>query len=408
MQSVPERFLRYVKIDTQSAEDCDTVPSTKKQFNLAKILVDELNEIGAKNVRLSDNCYVYAEIPENIKDAAAIGFIAHMDTSDAVSGENVKPKVIKNYDGGTVVLNELLGIKMSPMEYPDLLTRKGDDLIVTDGTTLLGADDKAGVAEIMGMAEYMISHPEIPHGRICIAFTPDEEVGRGTDFFDVEGFHADYAYTVDGGALGEIEYENFNAASLTVTVNGLSTHPGSAKNTMKNSMTIAMKYDSLLPAAEVPEHTEGYEGFHHLTGIMGNCEHTVMQYILRDHDKKLLQKKKDEAVRAAEYINSLYGVGTVDIEIKDSYSNMREMIEPNMFLIDNVKEVMEALEIVPKVCAIRGGTDGARLSFMGLPCPNLCTGGGNYHSRYEYASADAMEKCMRILVGLASKIIVKK
>lgn len=406
MQSVLERFLRYVKIDTQSAEDCEQVPSTKKQFDLAKILFDELKEIGAKNVRLSDNCYVYAEIPGNT-DAAAIGFIAHMDTSDAVSGENVKPRVIKNYDGGTVTLNEALGIRMTPAEYPDLINRKGDDLIVTDGTTLLGADDKAGVAEIMGMAEYMISHPEIPHGKICIAFTPDEEVGRGTDFFDVQGFGADYAYTVDGGALGEIEYENFNAASLTVTVNGLSTHPGSAKNTMKNSMTIAMKYDSLLPANEVPEHTEGYEGFHHLTSITGNCEHTVMQYILRDHDKNLLQKKKDEAARAAEYINSLYGAGTVNVEIKDSYSNMREMIEPNIFLIDNVKEVMEDLGITPKVCAIRGGTDGARLSFMGLPCPNLCTGGGNYHSRHEYASVGAMEKCMRVLVGLASKVIKK-
>ncbi len=401
METVLERFLRYVTIDTQSQEEVESVPSTEKQFDLARMLVYELNDIGAKKVRLSDNCYVYAEIPGNVKDAPKLGFISHMDTSDAVSGKNVKPQIIKNYDGGEVVLNKELGIRMDATEYPDLLTRVGEDLIVTDGKTLLGADDKAGVAEIMTMAEYFITHPEVPHGDIRIGFTPDEEVGRGVDFFDVEDFDADIAYTVDGGPVGEIEYENFNAAAMKVTVTGKSVHPGSAKNVMKNAATMAMKYNALLPEDQTPEHTEGYEGFFHLTDMSGDCERAVLKYILRDHDEKKLEEKKELARAAAAYLNTLYGEGTVNVEITDSYSNMKKMIEPHMELIDNAMKAMKNLGIEGRVCAIRGGTDGARLSFMGLPCPNLCTGGTNYHGRFEYITTQSMEKCTNILIEIA-------
>lgn len=408
METVLERFLRYVKVDTQSQEEVEEVPSTKKQFDLANMLVDELKAIGAHNVRLTDKCYIYAEIPATTDEkCAALGFISHMDTSDAVSGKDVKPRIIKNYDGKTVEINKEMGLYMGPDEYPDLLTRVGEDLIVTDGTTLLGADDKAGVAEIMTMAEYLLVNREIKHGKILIGFTPDEEVGRGADFFDVKEFGADYAYTVDGGALGEIEYENFNAAALTVTVTGKSVHPGSAKDVMKNALTLGMRFDRMLPENEVPEHTEGYEGFHHLTNMEGNVDKAVMHYILRDHDAAKLEEKKRVARETAAYLNKVYGEGTFDIDIKDQYSNMKNKIEPHMFLIDNVKDVMTELGITPKVCAIRGGTDGARLSFMGLPCPNLCTGGANYHGRFEYVTTQSMEKCVDILIGLARKKIVK-
>lgn len=406
MESVLDRFLRYVKLDTQSQEDVESVPSTAKQFELAKLLVKELKEIGAQDIRMSDNCYVYAVIPSNLPDgdtAPALGFIAHMDTSDAVSGKDVKPQIIKNYDGGVVTLNKELGIKMDATEYPDLLTRIGEDLIVTDGTTLLGADDKAGVAEIMAMAERLINDSSIRHGKICIGFTPDEEVGRGVDFFDVEGFKADYAYTVDGGAVGEIEYENFNAAALKLSVKGRSVHPGSAKNVMKNAITLGMQFNSMLPAEQVPEHTEGYEGFYHLNYIEGDVENCRLHYILRDHDDKKLEEKKAVVRSAVTYLNSVYGEGTFTAEITDSYSNMKKMIEPHMFLIDNAKKVMEELGVTPKICAIRGGTDGARLSYMGLPCPNLCTGGANYHGRFEYITVQALEKCTEILIGLAKK-----
>ncbi len=384
METVLEKFLRYVKVDTQSQEDVERVPSTEKQFDLANMLVDELKAMGAHNVRLTDNCYIYAEIPATTEEKwASLGFISHMDTSDAVSGKDVNPQIIKNYDGKTVVINKKMGLTMGPEEYPDLLTRVGEDLIVTDGNTLLGADDKAGVAEIMTMAQYLLEHREIKHGKIMIGFTPDEEVGRGADFFDVKEFGADFAYTVDGGPVGEIEYENFNAASLTVTVTGKSVHPGSAKNVMKNALTLGMKYDALLPENEVPEFTEGYEGFHHLTNMEGNVDKAVMHYILRDHDEEKLEEKKRVARETGEYLNKIYGEGTFSVEIKDQYCNMKKKIEPYMFLIENVKDVMTELGITPKVSAIRGGTDGARLSFMGLPCPNLCTGGANYHGRFE-------------------------
>ncbi len=408
METVLEKFLRYVKVDTQSQEDVEQVPSTEKQFDLANMLVDELKAMGAHNVRLTDKCYIYAEIPATTEEkCASLGFISHMDTSDAVSGKDVNPQIIKNYDGKTVVINKKLGLTMGPEEYPDLLTRVGEDLIVTDGNTLLGADDKAGVAEIMTMAEYLLEHREIKHGKIMIGFTPDEEVGRGADFFDVKEFGADFAYTVDGGPVGEIEYENFNAASLTVTVTGKSVHPGSAKNVMKNALTLGMKYDSLLPANEVPESTEGYEGFHHLTNMEGNVDKAVMHYILRDHDEEKLEEKKRVARETGEYLNKIYGEGTFAVEIKDQYCNMKKKIEPYIFLIDNVKDVMTDLGITPRVSAIRGGTDGARLSFMGLPCPNLCTGGANYHGRFEYVTTQSMEKCVDILIRLASKRITK-
>ncbi|MCR5823479.1 MAG: peptidase T [Lachnospiraceae bacterium] len=408
MQTVLERFLRYVKVDTQSQEEVEAVPSTKKQFDLANMLVEELKAMGAHNVRITDNCYIYAEIPATTDEkVASLGFISHMDTSDAVSGKDVKPRIIKDYDGGKVVINKELGLVLDPAEYPDLLTRVGEDLIVTDGNTLLGADDKAGVAEIMTMADYLLTNREVKHGKILIGFTPDEEVGRGADFFDVKEFGADYAYTVDGGALGEIEYENFNAAGLTVTVTGKSVHPGSAKNVMKNALTLGMKFDAMLPVHEVPENTEGYEGFHHLTNMEGNVDKAVMHYILRDHDAAKLEEKKRVVRETAAHLNSIYGAGTFDIDIKDQYSNMKEKIEPHMFLIDNVKDVMTGLGIAPKVCAIRGGTDGARLSFMGLPCPNLCTGGANFHGRLEYVTTQSMEKCVSILIGLAGKKIKK-
>lgn len=406
MQTVTERFLRYVKVDTQSLDDMPEVPSTKKQFDLAKMLEQELKEIGAADVRISENCYVYAKIPASSPDIKAkkLGFIAHVDTSNAVSGANVKPRIIENYDGGKVVLNEQLGVVLSPEEFPDLLKRKGEDLIVTDGTTLLGADDKAGVAEIMAAAEYLISHREIPHGEIRIAFTPDEEVGRGTDFFDIKGFDADYAYTIDGGVPGEIEYECFNAAAVKVNIKGVSVHPGSSKNMMKNALTMGMKFNSMLPANEVPEHTEGYEGFYHLTDMEGGCDAATMRYILRDHDANKLEQRKQYVIRTADYLNSVYGEGTFTLEIKDQYRNMREMIEPHMFLIDNAKKAMLDCGMTPVVLPIRGGTDGAHLSYEGLPCPNLCTGGFNFHGKYEYITVQALEQVTQMILNLATQL----
>lgn len=406
MQTVTERFLRYVKVDTQSLDDMPEVPSTGKQFDLAKLLAQELKDIGAEDVRLSEHCYVYAKIPASSPDIKApkLGFIAHVDTSDAVSGANVKPRIIENYDGGKVILNEKLGVVLSPSEFPDLLKRKGEDLIVTDGTTLLGADDKAGVAEIMAAAEYLLTHREIPHGEIRIAFTPDEEVGRGTDFFDISGFDADYAYTIDGGVPGEIEYECFNAAAVKINIKGVSVHPGSSKNMMKNALTMGMKFNSMLPANEVPEHTEGYEGFYHLTDMAGGCDAATMRYILRDHDANILEQRKQHVIRTAEYLNKVYGEGTFTLEIKDQYRNMREMIEPHMFLIDNAKKAMQDCGMTPVVLPIRGGTDGAHLSYEGLPCPNLCTGGFNFHGKYEYITVQALEQVTQMIINLATQL----
>ncbi|BCJ94573.1 peptidase T [Anaerocolumna cellulosilytica] len=401
MQKVIERFLKYVKVDTQSLDDMEQVPSTEKQKNLAAILVEELIEIGAADVKMDDHCYVYATIPATTdKKLPVLGLIAHMDTSNAISGENVKPQIIQNYDGKSIVLNKELSIFLDPSEHPSLINYIGQDLIVTDGTTLLGADDKAGVAEIMTLAEYLLNHPEIKHGTIKIGFTPDEEVGRGVDFFDVEGFGADFAYTVDGGELGEIEYENFNAAGGKVEIQGKSIHPGSAKDKMLNALLLAMEFQSMLPVQQNPMYTENYEGFFMLSNLEGGVDFAKASYIIRDHDKVKFEEKKARFLKIGDYLNDKYGEGTFTVTVKDSYYNMKEKIEPHIHLIDNAKLAMEELGVTPIVVPIRGGTDGARLSYMGLPCPNLCTGGHNYHGRYEYISIQSMEKVVEILLKL--------
>ena len=397
---VAEKFIKYVKIDTQSREELsDKVPSTEKQRNLALVLSQELKEMGASQVRYDEeHSYVYAVIPSNLdKEVPAIGFIAHMDTSDAVSGTNVNPRFIENYDGEDIVLNEEKHIVTHVHDFPMLKDCKGKTLIVTDGTTLLGGDDKAGVAEIMTMAEYFLSHPEIKHGKICIGFTPDEEVGNGVEYFDIKGFGADYAYTVDGGELGDMSYECFHAASARVTVHGKSVHPGTAKNVMKNAIKLAYEFISMLPDKECPECTEGYEGFYHVTDIKGTVEEAVVDFIIRDHDRAIFEKRKEVIAQAAEKLNKVYGETIFEVEIKDSYHNMKEMIEKEMHVVDNLKEAMLKAGVTPKVSPIRGGTDGARLSYEGLLCPNLCTGSEGHHGRNEFACMEDMEKIVEIL-----------
>ena len=402
MSEVLDRFLRYVSYDTQSKEEEEAIPSTSSQLALAKLLRDELTQMGAAQVRMDEYGYVYAKILSNTsRSVPALGFIAHMDTSPALSGRDVKPQLVKNYDGGDICLNHDLGIVLSPADFPELLEYKGQTLVTTDGTTLLGADDKAGAAEIMSMAAWLLAHPEKEHGDICIAFTPDEEVGRGADLFDVEGFGAAGAYTVDGGALGELEYENFNAASARLTIQGSSIHPGSAKGRMKNALLIGMEFQSLLPAFENPMYTEGYEGFYHLDHMQGNVEQAVLEYIIRDHDREKFEKKKVFFQQAADFLNQKYGENTVQPVIRDSYYNMREVIEPHFYLVERAKAAMEELGITPRIAPIRGGTDGARLSYMGLPCPNLCAGGHNAHGKYEYVSVESMERIVELLVRLA-------
>ena len=402
MSEVLDRFLRYVSYDTQSKEEEEAIPSTSSQLALAKLLRDELTQMGAAQVRMDDHGYVYAKILSNTsRSVPALGFIAHMDTSPALSGRDVKPQLVKNYDGGDICLNQEHGIVLSPADFPELLEYKGQTLVTTDGTTLLGADDKAGAAEIMSMAAWLLAHPEEEHGDICIAFTPDEEVGRGADLFDVEGFGAAGAYTVDGGALGELEYENFNAASARLTIQGSSIHPGSAKGRMKNAILIGMEFQSLLPTFENPMYTEGYEGFYHLDHMEGNVEQAVLEYIIRDHDREKFEKKKVFFQQAADFLNQKYGENTVQPVIRDSYYNMREVIEPHFYLVERAKAAMEELGITPRIAPIRGGTDGARLSYMGLPCPNLCAGGHNAHGKYEYVSVESMERIVELLVRLA-------
>lgn len=406
MTKTIEKFLRYVKIDTQSDEKADSTPSTAKQHNLAALLAEELTCMGAEEITYdNEHCYVYASIPASAgyTDMVTIGFIAHMDTSPAVTGKDVKPRIVEKYDGKDILLNEEEKIVMRVADFPELAGYAGKDLIVTDGTTLLGADDKAGVAEIMAMAEYLLTHPEIRHGRIRIGFTPDEEIGAGVDHFDVKLFDADYAYTVDGGALGELEFENFNAAGAKLHVYGRSVHPGSAKGKMKNAILIAQEFQSLLPVFQNPMYTEGYEGFFHLDNICGNVEEVTADYIIRDHDRKLFEEKKEVFLRSAAFLNQKYGAGTVTVDMQDSYYNMREILKEHMDLVENAAELMRELGVVPKISPIRGGTDGARLSFMGLPCPNLCTGGENYHSRFEYACVQSMEKTTELLIRLAEK-----
>lgn len=406
MEKVIENFLTYVKIDTESSEESTSTPSTTKQHDLAKVLVEQLRQMGAQEITYDkERCYVYATVPASAgcENAPVIGFIAHMDTSPAVTGAGVKPRIIENYDGKDILLHQEQNIVMRTADFPELPSYAGKRLIVTDGTTLLGADDKAGVAEIMAMAEYLLTHKETVHGKIRIGFTPDEEVGAGADYFDVRLFGADYAYTVDGGRLGELEYENFNAAGAKVTIHGRSVHPGEAKDKMRNALLMAQEFQAMLPVSENPMYTCGYEGFYHLDVLRGTVEEATAEYIIRDHDKEKFEQKKETFCRIGKFLNEKYGAGTFEIDLKDSYYNMKEIIEQHMHLIENAKEAMTELGIEPVVVPIRGGTDGARLSFMGLPCPNLCTGGQNFHGRYEYACADEMETIVELLVKIAGK-----
>ena len=401
MKKVHERFLEYVKVDTKSDEETRTTPSTKGQLELGKILADELKSIGLQDVRIDEFGYVYGTVKGNIdKKVPTVGFISHMDTAPDMSGSNVKPQIVENYDGGIVTLNEELNIKLDPKELPELKNYVGKTLITTDGTTLLGADDKAGVSEIITAMEYLINHPEIKHGDIKVGFTPDEEIGEGADHFNVKGFDADFAYTVDGGALGELEYENFNAAGAKVVIKGKNVHPGSAKNKMINSTLVAHEFLNMIPLDEVPEKTEGYEGFSHLMSINGTVENTEMSFIIRDFDSKEFDRRKEEFINAKEKLNSIYGKDTVNVEIKDQYRNMKEMIEPHMYIVDIAKKAMEMSDITPNIVPIRGGTDGARLSFMGLLTPNMFTGGENFHGRYEYIAIESMEKAVETIINI--------
>lgn len=396
-----ERFLDYVKYPTMSDENSGTTPSSEKQLVLARVLCEELHSIGLADARVDEYGYVYASLAANAEGRPTIGLIAHMDTSSEASDENIKPAVVE-YTGGDILLNKEKGITMRVSDYPYLESFAGQTLIVTDGTTLLGADDKAGIAEIVTALEQIISQ-DLPHGRIAVAFTPDEEIGEGADHFNVEGFGADFAYTVDGGFLGELEYENFNAASAKITVNGVSIHPGSAKGKMKNAARLACEFDSLLPSDELPELTEEYEGFHHLLSIKGECELATMSYIIRDHDMKKFEDKKQCFAELVNKLNDKYGEGTFVLEMKDSYYNMRSIIESNLYVVERADRAMRAAGVTPMVVPIRGGTDGARLSFMGLPCPNLSTGGGNFHSRFEFVSADAMDKMVQVIVNIVTE-----
>ena len=401
MATVIDRFLKYVSFDTKSDEDSPSCPSTDKQKILGAALVEEMLALGISDAHMDENGYIYGTIPGDPR-LPTIGLIAHIDTAPDCSGENVKARIVE-YTGEDICLNEELGIYLKQSEYPGLAEHVGKQLIVTDGTTLLGADDKAGVAEIMTAAAFLMK-ARMSHATVKIGFTPDEEIGRGADRFDVAKFGADYAYTVDGGTIGELEYENFNAAGATVEFIGRNIHPGSAKNQMVNSQYIAMEFQALLPAAQKPEHTENYEGFIHLAGMEGEVEKTTLWYIVRDHDMAKFQEKKAVMLAAADFLNAKYGEGTVVLKLKDSYYNMKEKIEPCMFVVERAKKAMEAVGITPVTVPIRGGTDGARLSYMGLPCPNLCTGGANYHSRFEYVPVEDMEKITQRLVQLVTTI----
>ena len=397
-----ERLLKYVSIYTTSDPDSATVPSSMRQYDLARILVDELNALGLENVHVDENGIVYGWLSATpgCEARPALGFIAHMDTAPDCSGENVKPQIIERYDGGDVVLPGS-GETLSPAAFPGLQKLAGMTLITTDGTTLLGADDKAGVAEIMTMAEQLMSHPEIEHGTIKIGFTPDEEIGRGANYFDVEGFGANFAYTVDGGELGELEYENFNAGAAKVVIHGLSIHTGSAKDAMVNASLLAMEFHQMLPVEQNPRYTTGYEGFFHLGHIEGEVELAEMDYIIRDHDAEKYAQKEQVMRDIAAYMNHKYGEGTVELTITESYRNMKEKIEPHMHLIENAKKAFRACGVEPKIVAVRGGTDGARLSYMGLPCPNLSTGGHNFHGRFEYIPVESMDKMVETIINIA-------
>lgn len=400
--TVIERFLKYVTFDTQSDESTGVTPSTPKQMVFAQYLKTELEELGLKDISLDENGYLFATLPSNVDhEVPVVGFIAHMDTSPDMSGENVKPRIVEKYDGKDIPLCAEENIILSPANFPELLDHVGEDLIVTDGHTLLGADDKAGIAEIVGAVAYLIAHPEIKHGDIRIGFNPDEEIGLGAHKFDVEKFGAKWAYTMDGGEVGELEFENFNAAAAKIRVKGRNVHPGYAKNKMINSLLVANEYASLLPADETPGTTEGYEGFYHLIGMEGEVENTVLSYIVRDHDREKFEVRKQALLDYAARLNEKYGEGTVTVELKDQYYNMRQQVEPLMHIIDIAFAAMQEAGVTPKVKAIRGGTDGAQLSFKGLPCPNIFAGGLNFHGRYEFVPVQSIEKAMNVVVKIA-------
>ncbi|WP_367387084.1 peptidase T [Bacillus vallismortis] len=403
-EEIIERFTTYVKVDTQSDESVDTCPSTPGQLTLGNMLVDKLKSIGMQDAVIDENGYVMATLPSNTeKDVPTIGFLAHVDTATDFTGKNVNPQIVESYDGKDIVLNEKLQVILSPDQYPELSGYKGHTLITTDGTTLLGADNKAGIAEIMTAMDYLIKHPEIKHGTIRVAFTPDEEIGRGPHKFDVKRFNASFAYTVDGGPLGELEYESFNAAAAKITVKGNNVHPGTAKGKMINSAKIAMKLNSLLPADEAPEYTEGYEGFYHLLSIQGDVEETKLHYIIRDFDKEKFQSRKATMKRVVEELQNEYGQDRIHLDMNDQYYNMREKIEPVIEIVNIAKQAMENLGIEPKISPIRGGTDGSQLSYMGLPTPNIFTGGENFHGKFEYISADNMVKAVNVIVEIAKQ-----
>ncbi len=401
MPDVTTRFLDYVKIDTKSDENSKSTPSSAVQFDLARRLVDELRTLGLKDAAVDEKCYVMATLPSNIdRDVPVIGFVAHLDTSPDVSGTGVKPRFVRDYDGNDIVLNSTEKIVLSPDDFPELKDYKGQTIITTDGTTLLGADDKAGIAEIMTALEHLSTHPQVKHGTIKIGFTPDEEIGRGADHFDVKKFGAKYAYTLDGGRIGELEFENFNAAKATITVKGRNVHPGYAKNKMINSMIMAMEFNSMLPVRETPFNTEKYEGFFHLTNISGDVENSRLVYIVRDHDMKKFLARKELMLKIGAFLNEKHGEGSVSVELEDQYFNMREKIEPVMHVVEIAERAMIDAGIEPRKTPIRGGTDGARFSYMGLPTPNLFTGGHNYHGRFEYIPVQSMEKAVEVILGI--------
>lgn len=406
MQHIIDRFISYVTVDTESDPNSNTTPSTTKQWDLANKLVEELKAIGLQDVTIDDKSYIQATLPSNLDyDVPTIGFVAHFDTTPDFTGANVKPQIVPNYDGKDIVLNKEQNIVLSPSYFEDLLLYKGQTLITTDGTTLLGADDKAGVTEIVTAMEYLINNPHIKHGTLKVGFTPDEEIGRGADFFDVEKFGCDWAYTMDGSQIGELEYENFNAAGVKLKFKGKSVHPGYAKGKMINSMLLATKYISKLPKDEVPERTKGYEGFFHVVHLDGSIEETNVQLIIRDHDRKKFEKRKKKVVKIAEKFNKKYakqfGADIVEIEVKDQYYNMHEKVEPVMHIVDLAEQAMKDLGIKPLIKPIRGGTDGSRLSFMGLPCPNIFAGGHNFHGKYEYVPVESMQKAIDVIVRIA-------
>ena len=401
MENLIKRFVKYAKVHTTSSEDSETVPSTEIQKDLGKILVEDLKEIGLSDAYMDDKGYVYATLKSNTdKNLKKIGFIAHMDTSPAASGENVNPQIHRNYDGGDIIVNKEKNIVLSPNEFSILSEKVGKTIITSDGTTLLGADDKAGITEIIEALKYIIENPQIEHSDIKVCFTPDEEVGRGADFFDVEGFNTDFAYTVDGGEIGELEYENFNASSVDIKIIGKSVHPGSAYNVMINAAAVATEFNSMVPQNEVPEKTKGYEGFYMLTSISGEVDEAKLSYILRDFDLDGLNQRKAKIEEIAKILQQKYGEDRIIVEIKDSYYNMKEKIEPVMYIIDLAKKAMKDADIEPKIVPIRGGTDGARISYMGIPTPNLFTGGYNFHGYYEYAVAEEMEKAKEVIINI--------